>query len=73
MSESSVMNYSNMIFCMCSFSLTWEYFEVEQWQGRKQRAVLRSYYKELRKTTDQSSSREQTHVAISSIGVHKDR
>lgn len=48
-------------------------YKLEQWQGRKQRAVLRSYYKELRKTTDQSSSREQTHVAISSIGVHKDR
>ncbi|GFG35171.1 hypothetical protein Cfor_12747 [Coptotermes formosanus] len=48
-------------------------YKLEQWQERRRRAVLRSYYKELQKTAGQSSSREQTHVSMSSTGVRKDR
>lgn len=48
-------------------------YKLEQWQERRQRAVVRSYYKELGKAKGQSSSEEQTHVSASSIGIHKDR
>jgi hypothetical protein len=57
----------------CVFSLTGEYYAVEQWEERRRKAILHSYYKEMRKTAGQACGTEKQHPSISSTGVNKYR